>query len=191
MENFVSLCYANPGQKGLHCWNFLSNHDIVRFNSGIANDRKYELAVVLMYALPGNPIIYYGEEIGLPGMNDPDNRRCMEWKSGNRDSMFYILFKSLNHLRKKYKFLFEENNIAVSYVSQRKQILVIKRFTGSQSLYFIFNFSSQIRNIFLDKAIKKGDFTDVLAGVKQEPVCKLAGSGYKILSMTEDNLQDL
>jgi hypothetical protein len=105
--------------------------------------------------------------------------------------MFYILFKSLNHLRKKYKFLFEENNIAVSYVSQRKQILVIKRFTGSQSLYFIFNFSSQIRNIFLDKAIKKGDFTDVLAGVKQEPVCKLAGSGYKILSMTEDNLQDL
>jgi glycosidase len=36
-------------------------------------------AFTLLYTMPGIPFLYYGDEIGLPGGNDPDNRRDMVW----------------------------------------------------------------------------------------------------------------
>jgi glycosidase len=36
-------------------------------------------AFTLIYTLPGVPLVYYGDEIGLPGAGDPDNRRFMQW----------------------------------------------------------------------------------------------------------------
>jgi glycosidase len=36
-------------------------------------------AFTVLYTLPGIPFLYYGDEVGLPGGNDPDNRRDMPW----------------------------------------------------------------------------------------------------------------
>ena len=44
--------------------------------SEVGFDRLKSLMVFLM-TTPGIPCIYYGDEIGLPGANDPDNRRMM------------------------------------------------------------------------------------------------------------------
>ena len=55
---------------------FFGNHDTKRFmgESG-ADTRKLKLAFSLLLTLRGIPEIYYGDEIGLPGGDDPDNRR--------------------------------------------------------------------------------------------------------------------
>ena len=55
---------------------FFGNHDTKRFmgESG-ADTRKLKLAFSLLLTLRGVPEIYYGDEIGLPGGEDPDNRR--------------------------------------------------------------------------------------------------------------------
>jgi glycosidase len=37
------------------------------------------LAFAVMFTNPGIPLIYYGDEIGLAGGGDPDNRRMMPW----------------------------------------------------------------------------------------------------------------
>jgi glycosidase len=36
-------------------------------------------AFTVLYTLPGIPFLYYGDEIGMAGGNDPDNRRNMVW----------------------------------------------------------------------------------------------------------------
>ncbi|MCA9608604.1 MAG: hypothetical protein KC619_23535 [Myxococcales bacterium] len=36
-------------------------------------------AFTILYTTPGIPFLYYGDEIGMPGGNDPDNRRDMVW----------------------------------------------------------------------------------------------------------------
>jgi glycosidase len=37
------------------------------------------VAYTLLYTSPGLPMIYYGDEVGMPGAGDPDNRRFMQW----------------------------------------------------------------------------------------------------------------
>ncbi len=41
--------------------------------------RRLERAFTLLYTVPGIPLLYYGDEIAMPGGNDPDNRRDMAW----------------------------------------------------------------------------------------------------------------
>ncbi len=41
------------------------------------------LAFAVMMTNPGIPLIYYGDEIGLAGGGDPDNRRMMPWNDGD------------------------------------------------------------------------------------------------------------
>ncbi|TNF34233.1 MAG: hypothetical protein EP329_07475, partial [Deltaproteobacteria bacterium] len=36
-------------------------------------------AMTLLFTLPGRPLVYYGDEVALPGGRDPDNRRDMPW----------------------------------------------------------------------------------------------------------------
>jgi alpha-glucosidase len=47
---------------------------------------------------PGAPTIYYGDEAGLTGWTDPDNRRTYPW--GHEDTSLIAFFKALAKLRK-------------------------------------------------------------------------------------------
>ncbi len=40
---------------------------------------RLAVAYTLLYTIPGIPMIYYGDEFGMPGAGDPDNRRFMQW----------------------------------------------------------------------------------------------------------------
>jgi glycosidase len=55
---------------------FFANHDVPRFASMPGSSiAKVKLAFGLTLALRGIPELYYGDEIAMPGGNDPDNRR--------------------------------------------------------------------------------------------------------------------
>ncbi len=47
--------------------------------------KKLELLHVFNHSIPGIPVIYYGDEYGSPGANDPDNRRMMEFEGLDED----------------------------------------------------------------------------------------------------------
>jgi neopullulanase len=55
---------------------FFGNHDVPRFASAPGSSiAKLKLALGLTLTIRGIPQLYYGDEIGLPGGGDPDNRR--------------------------------------------------------------------------------------------------------------------
>jgi glycosidase len=55
---------------------FFANHDVPRFASAEGSSAaKIKLAFGLTLTLRGIPELYYGDEIGMPGGGDPDNRR--------------------------------------------------------------------------------------------------------------------
>ena len=62
----------------------------------------------MLLTLRGIPCIYYGDEIGMPGGNDPDNRRMMTFDNLNANqTSLKDQIALLTNLRK--------NNIALSY----------------------------------------------------------------------------
>jgi alpha-glucosidase len=70
--------------------NLLGSHDTARFLTLTGPDlARMKLAVTLQFTYPGVPGIYYGDEIGLEGGNDPDCRRCFEWdRAGWNEPLF-------------------------------------------------------------------------------------------------------
>jgi glycosidase len=64
---------------------FLTNHDINRSASLLSGDLDYMRQAASLYlTMPGVPFVYYGEEIGMTGAgNDENKRRPMQWNSGS------------------------------------------------------------------------------------------------------------
>ena len=63
--------------------NLLDSHDSPRFHTLVRGDRAaYRLAVLLQATLPGAPCVYYGDEVGVEGGNDPDCRRAFPAEAG-------------------------------------------------------------------------------------------------------------
>lgn len=73
---------AVPWQIALQQFNMLGTHDTPRVLTVLGGDvALLKLGVALLFTFPGVPSVYYGDEIGLEGGRDPDNRRCMIWDS--------------------------------------------------------------------------------------------------------------
>ena len=61
---------------------FISNHDTGRSAGFIPKETNKRLAASLYLMSPGNPFIYYGDEIGMTGsQNDPEKRTGMYWSA--------------------------------------------------------------------------------------------------------------
>ncbi len=68
-------------------FNLLSSHDEPRFLTLVGGDkRRLRLATLFQMTFPGAPSLYYGDEIGMEGGNDPDCRRAFLWETRRWDS---------------------------------------------------------------------------------------------------------
>jgi alpha-glucosidase len=81
-------------------WNILSTHDTPRLRTLIPDRKAERFARTLQFAAPGTPLIYYGEEIGLEGGKDPDNRRPMLWDSARWDNECMEHIRTLAGIRR-------------------------------------------------------------------------------------------
>jgi alpha-amylase len=65
---------------GHHLAHFLSSHDTPGALYQLQGDKeRFRLALVLQMTAVGIPVVYYGEEVGRPGGDWPDNRSDMPW----------------------------------------------------------------------------------------------------------------
>ena len=112
-------CAAFTMSSLLVAMNELSNHDHSRFltrtnhkvgrtntlgpqaaNEGV-NKAVLREAVVIQMTWPGAPTIYYGDEAGVCGFTDPDNRRTYPW--GNEDQELIAFHKEIIRIHKTHR----------------------------------------------------------------------------------------
>lgn len=59
--------------------------------------KRLKVAATIQYTLPGVPLLFYGDEAGLEGYEDPFNRRCYPW--GKEDKSLIEFFTTLGRVR--------------------------------------------------------------------------------------------
>jgi glycosidase len=74
--------------------------------TGTSAFERMATAFTILFTNKGIPLIYYGDEVGMPGAGDPDNRRMMQW-SGYSAGQTLLLgkVKKLTAIRKAHKAL--------------------------------------------------------------------------------------
>jgi alpha-glucosidase len=81
-------------------WNLVGSHDTPRIRTIVGDPAAVEVAVGLQFTLPGTPMIFAGDELGLRGVNGEDARRPMPWhRPGTWDLATLDRFRRLIGLR--------------------------------------------------------------------------------------------
>ena len=89
--------------------------------------QRLRLAAALLYSFPGSPTVFYGDEAGMEGWEDPFNRRTYPWGEENQKLVRY--YQALGRLRKSRKSL-QQGDITYLYASGGG--LVLRRQYGSE-----------------------------------------------------------
>jgi cyclomaltodextrinase len=153
--------------------NITGNHDLPRFISYASGaiswtedpkeagyNRKIEVIDTLGYnrlsqltaftfTIPGIPILYYGDEYGMPGAGDPDNRRMVQFSGLNK-------FENETLNKTKMITALRQNTLALQYgdfniLQATQHILVYSRAYFDQKVIVLFNKNKTTTNIELDK----------------------------------------
>lgn len=143
--NYLSSLRGLTHQNAYHTlWNYIDSHDTQRFISFTNDFKDQKLAAAITLTLPGSPIIFYGDEVGLKGGNEPDNHRGMLWEEAQNKELLNF-YQKLIHLRHEYKSLkCGDFKLIDSY--NRYNVIVFSRFNEEEELIIIINASDEKQN---------------------------------------------
>ena len=141
--------------------NFLGTHDTARILTVLGADGKPEekavraeyrlspaelkrglarlrLAVLILFTFPGAPTIYYGDEAGMEGWEDPFNRSTYPW--GKEDADLKAYFTRLGNLRKESAAL---NRGAIRFLYSKGPLLIYAREQDGERYVTVVNASEE------------------------------------------------
>ena len=153
--------------------NELSNHDHSRFltrtnrrvgrthtlgpdaanenvNKGVLRE-----AVVFQMTWPGAPTIYYGDEAGMCGWTDPDNRRTYPWGREDRDLIWF--HRDIIQIHKDYEVL---KRGSLMFLHGSHKLFAYARFNRTDKIVVILNNNYEEAELRLDVdriGIKEGE----------------------------------
>ena len=189
-KDTVQSILENYPKETVYClMNSLGTHDTVRIINALSDvrahgwskthklgyklpDGEYEkakkklyLATVLQFTLPGIPSIFYGDEAGLQGFDDPINRRPYPW--GSEDKEILAHYKKLGRIRRENRAVFsggfkmrDENGlVAYERAGGDDEILIAVNAGADDKTLFI---NKEYTNLYNNKEYK--DVADVPAG---------------------------
>lgn len=186
----------------VHClMNMLGTHDTKRILTALGDKELHEaskeekaqtcmtveerteaipllkLASLIQMTLPGVPSIYYGDEAGMEGYEDPFNRRCYPW--GNEEKELLAWYQKLGSLRKNWN-VFKDGEYQTIYA--KDGVFIFQRMNECEKVVVGVNRSKRSFLIEVEEP-----FEDLLLGriVKNEYIlhpnqgCFL-GRGYRL-----------
>ena len=85
-------------------WNILGSHDSARIRTLVGGDAAvHRVAAGLQFTMPGVPMVFAGDEIGLEGVNGEDARRPMPWHRREEwDEQTLTTYADLARLRREH-----------------------------------------------------------------------------------------
>lgn len=148
---------------------FLSSHDEDGFKASLMNGKKYTedkatsaalVAATLQLTAKGIPVIYYGEEVGLSGLNNypyQTNRYDMDFSKATKDNVTYQHYKNLLSIRNAYTDVFARGSRTVVASSDEEGYDVVSRSYGGTTLYVGMNIKDAAKEVKVPVNANAGD----------------------------------
>jgi len=157
--------------------NLIGSHDTERILTLCNGDRSLaKLAAVIQFTWVGAPSIYYGDELGMEGGKDPDNRRGMAWEFATPHNDLLELYRTLIQIRNSNRAL--QSGEPIPIVSDdAKQVASFARVLDDNADIVVINRSDRDEDIDLSLNTVVGlpkstitlEFTDALSGKAYVP----------------------
>lgn len=132
----------------------LNDHDRAHGKARLA------LGAMVLFAFPGAPTVYYGDEAGMEGFEDPFNRRTFPW--GHEDQELVRLFTALGAARKTRKALRRGD---IEYVEAAGRVLAFTRSLDGETVLCAVNAGQEPQTVTLPW---EGTAVDLLGGQNLE-----------------------
>ena len=156
---------------------FLSSHDEDGFKAALMNGKKYTedeatsaalVAATLQLTAKGIPVIYYGEEVGLSGLNNypyQTNRYDMDFSLATEDNVTYQHYKNLLSIRNAYTDVFARGSRTVVAGSDEECYDVVSRSYGGTTLYVGMNIKDTVKEVKVPVSLAAGtEVKDLYSG---------------------------
>ena len=133
---------AGDGQSKEWRANFRLSPDQLRLGK-----ERLRAAAALLFCFPGSPTVYYGDEAGMEGFEDPFNRGTYPW--GKEDGELLAWYKALGALRKQHPAL---RRGTIRYVAADGPLLAFVRAADDDRLLCAFNAGDKPARLELEEA---------------------------------------
>jgi glycosidase len=134
-------------------WNMLGSHDTPRIYGKLhKNSKKLMIAQAIQFILPGDPVIYYGDEIGMTGGNDPQCRGTFDWDKTKWNLEIIQNIKNLIKIRKNNQKIFLRGQCEI-IPGNRK--MLIKRKYKNNSIVLIIDLEKYDYNLLVENTIHR------------------------------------
>ncbi|MGL5245863.1 MAG: glycoside hydrolase family 13 protein, partial [Sarcina sp.] len=147
-KKIMNLRENYPRENFFAGMNLLGNHDTERILTKLnGNIKLLKLAVCIQMTLPGVPLVYYGDEAGSAGGNDPENRKTFPW--GREDNIILNWYKKLINIRNKNE-VFTKGEFFIDVdCNLPMQVLFYKRFICGKEAIVLINASNEEKKLSL------------------------------------------
>lgn len=143
-DSIVKVLHMYPKNVNEVAFNLLDSHDTPRILT-LANGNRDRVKLLYLFQLSfiGAPCIYYGDEIGMAGGQDPGCRACMEWDEAKQDRELFNYIKTLLKWRKTEPVFGNHADIRFIHADSEKNYVVYEKFNKDTRLQFIVNNSNE------------------------------------------------
>lgn len=194
-KDTVQSILENYPKETVYClMNSLGTHDTIRIINALSDvrahgwskthklgyklpDSEYEkakkklyLASVLQFTLPGIPSIFYGDEAGLQGFDDPINRRPYPW--GSEDKEILAHYKKLGRIRRENRAVFSGG----FNMRDENGLVAYERTSGDDEILIAVNAGADDKTLFINK-----EYTSLYNNKEYKDVVDVPGGSFVIL----------
>ncbi|HEY3310720.1 MAG TPA: glycoside hydrolase family 13 protein [Anaerolineales bacterium] len=163
-DHFVTRLNEMYGAVAPMQLNLLGSHDTARLLAICREDpSRAMLAFICMFTGVGAPMIYYGDENGLTGENDPDCRRCMDWNPEHWNGQVRDTVKKLATLRLEHPAL---RGGRYETLLTFNGIYAYRRSLGDDQVIIVTNPRNMYKQVAipLSSGARAGEWLDTLSG---------------------------
>jgi glycosidase len=160
----MNLLSSHDQARSLHMFGW---HDDTRDPAVIARAKqRLRLAVLFQMSYPGSPAIYYGDEVGVTGGDDPYNRATYPWadQGGQPDTALLADFKKMTRMRQDHPVLRRGSIDAPIHLDEH--VIVLARRLGNAWAIVATNNADTAKTVTvsLPGGLNDARFKEVLSG---------------------------